>query len=195
MAKAIKPKKEKPIKHTAEATHTETVPISEEGIIEVTTIEPEIAEEPPSVTLDELKAAEEVIEPIKEEPVTQEEIKEFVQNIEPVSPIGKFATESNEELSMEDKIIIFVESRNGEIKLNDFLKSLYGVPKFGEPAAWISQQASKGLRATLSKLSNEGVLNIVSNAHMKLGTFYYPDSVTAKTEYHNLNTVQIICIK
>lgn len=187
MAKATKPKKEKVV---LEETKVE---LPQEPIIET----PEVVDEPPSVTLDEVKEVEEpVIEKKKEEvgitaTIVEEPIKAEVVVEKVVYPISK----PLDDTPMDQKIINFVESRDGEIKMNDFLKSLYGVPKFGEPATWLSQRASKELRAILSKLSNEGFISIVSNAHMKLGTFYYPDSTTGKTAYHNLNTVSIICVK
>lgn len=185
MAKATKPKKDKTtpliIEQVVEETKTGiTVPVTE-------ITEPEIVETPPSVTLDEVK---EVIEPIKEEPksVVYTPNNDYVKNRD-------FAYSNELEISMEQKIINFIESRTGEIKMNDFLKSLYGVPKFGEPPIWLSQGANKELKGVLEKLSNEGQVVVASNAHMKLGTFYYPDTTTMKTEYHTLNSVPLIAVK
>ncbi|MES2287373.1 MAG: hypothetical protein V4547_16895 [Bacteroidota bacterium] len=133
------------------------------------------------------------------EPVIEEKVEEIPEPEKPTEKIEVKVTEPiKEELgyTIEEKIINFIESRSkGEIKMNDFLKSLYSIPKFNEAPQWLNQGASKEIRDVLNKLSNEGKITVVSNAHMKLGTFYYPDTSTMKTEYHNLNTIQIIAIK
>lgn len=189
MAKEVKPKKAavkkviEPIIETptAEVTHsgiTEVVPISDEGIIEVTPVtEVEIVPEP--IIVEEEKAVE-VIAP-EPKPIIQKE--------------DTYAYAADEELSMEQKIINFMEDKSGEVRLNDFLKSLFGLPKPYEPAQWLNQGANRLLRATLEKLSKDGLLAIKDNAHMRLGNFYYPDSTTGKTEYHNLNTVKVFATK
>jgi len=184
MAKAIKPKKKvnpptvtEPI---VEETKIETIP---EPIIE----EPEIGETPPSVTFDEVKEVEE-----KEIPV---EFKEIVEQMEKTTPTEKvFHTAPTQELSIEEKILNFIESKSGEIKMNDFLKSLFGVSIGNEPPKWANQGASKLMKATLDKLVKEKVIKINNDNHLRLGQFYYPDSTTGKTEYHNLNTVPIIFV-
>ncbi len=195
--------KSKKVKEVIEEAKVE-LPV--EPIIEKTIEEKQepvnLVDEPPLVTLDEVEA-------VKEIPATENKSglwinMDALENVEP--PISKDEVLKKfydtgivlgtEELSNEQKVLDFIESRDaGQIKLNDFLKSLYGVPKFNEPAKWLSQGASKELKLVLDKLSNEGQISIVSNAHMKLGTFYYPDTSTMKTEYHNLNTISIIAIK
>jgi len=192
MAKSVKPKVAKAPKEKPELPKVE-LPI--EPVIETPIEESIVGDEPPSVTLDEVKRVEEVIEPIKEEPkVIVEVVEEIKPTIQKEDTYAYAATETKD-LSMEEKVLKFIESRDGEIKMNDFLKSLFGVPKFGEPAVWLSQATSKELRGVLAKLNNEGRINIISNAHMNLGTFYYPDTTTGKTAYHNLNTVSIIAKK
>lgn len=71
--------------------------------------------------------------PKEEEPETKEEpVKEEAPVF--VAPIVKEVKADND-LPMEDNIIKFVEENPlNRFKLNDFLKSLYGVPKWGEPA-------------------------------------------------------------
>lgn len=97
-----------------------------------------------------------------------------------------------EDLSMEEKIINFIESRgSGNIKLNDFLKSLYPVQKFNTPPLWLNQSENKSLRVLLDKMQQEGKIDIVNNKHKLLASFYYPDATTMKTHYHNLDTVLI----
>jgi len=185
MAKAKKVKENKVI---AEVTHsgiTENIHMENDGTITITPVEtiieePIVGDEPPSVTLDEV---EEVVE---ETPITEPP----VQKVEEVKVI------SNEELTNEEKLLKFLESRDkGEIKLNDFLKSLYGVPKYNEPALWLKQSSSKEIRNMLDKLNKQGDYQVVNGNHLRLGAFYYPDTTTMKTEYHNLNTVPISVVK
>lgn len=97
-----------------------------------------------------------------------------------------------EDLSMEEKIINFIDSReSGNIKINDFLKSLYPIPNGNTPPVWVNQAKSKELRVLLDKMQHERKISIINNKHKLLGTFYYPDVTTMKTCYHNLNTVII----
>lgn len=131
--------------------------------------EPVIGETPPSVTLDEVKD-------IKEPEIKETEIVP-------------------EDISKEEKILRFLEKREGEIRLNDFLKSLYGVPKPNQPLDYLQREASKELKKILTKLSNEGAIHVVSDAHTKLGGIYYPDSTTGITHYHNINSVTIVVKK
>ena len=177
MAKAVKTKKVKEIIEEPKAE------LSIEPIIETPVEEPIAGDEPPSVTLDEVK---QVVEVVKETTV----IKPTVEKVEEVKAI------SNEELTNEEKLLKFLESRDkGEIKLNDFLKSLYGVPKYNEPALWLKQSSSKEIRNMLDKLNKQGDYQIVNSNHLRLGAFYYPDTATMKTEYHNINTIPISVVK
>lgn len=100
-----------------------------------------------------------------------------------------------EDLSMEDKILNFIDSRpDGEIKMNDFLKSLYPLPKFNEPAVYLQQAKAKELKGVLAKLESEGKVSFVGNGHTKLGKFYYEGNDTV-TKYHNILTTQIVVKK
>jgi len=99
------------------------------------------------------------------------------------------------ELSMEDKILNFIDSRpDGEIKMNDFLKSLYPLPKFNEPAVYLQQAKAKELKGVLAKLESDGKVSFVGNGHTKLGKFYYEGNDTV-TKYHNILTTQIVVKK
>lgn len=183
MAKSAKPK--------AAAKKEEVIENPKEETVEV------------GITSAELTSEAEVVEIPKSEAIkdglVKEETKPVITPVEPLDievvkeTIKKW--EGGEELSMEQKIINFMEDKSGEVRLNDFLKSLFGLPKPYEPAQWLNQGANRLLRATLEKLSKDGLLTIKDNAHMKLGSFYYPDSTTGKTEYHNLNTVKVFATK
>lgn len=172
-----------------------------EPVIEKTTVE----EQPTSLT-------EPVVEePIVETPIAEEEV--ILQNvstefsvpkeelvIKPTEKEGESIISLkrdivNDERSMEQKITDFLDSREGsDIKLNDFLKSLFGVPKFNEPPNWLSQGASKQLRVLLGDMQTKGLISISNNMHTKLGTFYY-DGNSPVTLYHSLNTVPLVAKK
>jgi len=99
---------------------------------------------------------------------------------------GFIKEDPKEELSMEEKIVNFFNSREaGTVKMNDFLKSLYPLPKFNEPAEYLRQGRSKELKGILTKLQAEGKILLADNNHLKLGSFYYTDGDT-QTKYHNI---------
>ena len=144
----------------------------------------EIGQELPSVTLDEVKETETV------------EVDE-IKVIEPVAaPPVKTPIETSENTSMEDKVLKYLEDKpKGEIRMNDFLKSLFKPSKFGEPPLWQNQSANKEVRNLLDKLHKSGDLEVSGNAHLKLGTIYYPDTVTMRAAHHDLNSVPIFIKK
>lgn len=171
-------------KKSVEEPKVELPPVEETKpeVIETPVVETPVVEKDP-----------ETIEPVKEEPVIEEKKVEDVVKI--FNETGKQVWESpKENLSMEDKILTFLKGKTGDVKMNDFLKSLFGVSVGNEPPKWANQGASKLMKATLDKLVKEKGLHIQNNMHQRLGQFYYPDSTTGKTEYHNLNTVAIICV-
>ena len=145
----------------------------------ITEVESIVEQEPvpPSVTLDE-------VELVKEEVVIQEPLKEP----EPVVQV--------EESSDEQKLLNFIDTRgiSGDIRLNDFLKSLFPMPKFNEPPVWTQQNTSKYLKGLLDKMVREGKLVISDNTHLKLGQFYYHGD-SPQTQHHTLNTVNIVAKK
>ncbi len=158
-----------------------TKKVKQEKVVEPAITEPEdiIEQQPiqPSVTLDE-------VEQVKEEFVIQEPVKEP----QPVVQV--------EELSDEQKVLNFIDTRgiSGDIRLNDFLKSLFPMPKFNEPPVWTQQNTSKYLKGLLDKMVREGKLVISDNAHLKLGQFYYHGD-SPQTQHHTLNTVNIVAKK
>lgn len=170
-----------------------------EPIIEETK-NPEIGEEPTSVILDDIKEVEGVtpltIDLDKLEKVALSKGGEYMSPQEVLQMFNETGIlVGREDLSMEKKILNFIDSREGDIKMNDFLKSLFGVPKLNEPPKWLNQGENKILRVTLDKMKKDGLINIQNDSHLLLGTFYYPDSATGKTHYHNLNTVHIVAKK
>lgn len=162
---------------------------TEEPVIEE---QPSIGDVPPSVTMDEVQ---DVVEPVVEENIFEPIVNDedvFVPIPDTIKPmVGDIVSD----LSTEQKIINFIESRDGgEIRMNDFLKSLYGVPKFGQPPLWMDKGELKRLRLLLDKLQNEGHFTFTSNAYLKLGQFYHAGD-DQKTNHHNLNTLQIVAKK
>lgn len=183
MAKSTKPKK---IKEQVEEKVEPVIEQPEEQIsIVEETVVPEIGEEPPSVTLDEVKEVEKGVEPVKEE------IKPSIQVKDTYAYAAK---EINDDLSVEEKIIKFLDSREGEIRMNDFLKSLFDVPKFGEPPLWMNKGENKRLSLILQDIQGKGYCTFISNSHLKLGQFYH-DGEDQRTKHHNLGTVNIIAKK
>ena len=131
-------------------------------------------------------------EPEKEVEVTlQPEVIEAIVN-DTTAPIKLTDNSHLGDLPMDEKIKNFIESREaGEIKMNDFLKSLFGVAKFGEPPLWQNQGATKQIKNILEKLHNAGDIEVCGNAHMKLGMTYYPDTTTMRAAQYDLSTVPI----
>ena len=162
----------------------------------------EVPEQPTSLTepvtetpIEETKVEEPVIEEKTEEVI----IPETVFEKEPIATaeleLPSHTIEVKGEQTMEEKIVAFLDSREGtDIKLNDFLKSLFGVPKFNEPPNWLSQGASKQLRVLLGDMQTKGLISISNNMHTKLGTFYYEGN-SPVTLYHSLNTVPLVAKK
>lgn len=158
-------------------------PIKEEVITESI---PVLGDEPPATDLQEVKEVEKVVEALKsiDEPI--------IINLDK----GKVYTKSttDEELSMEQRIINFIETRSGEIRLNEFLKSLFPIPTNGEPSQCLQQGTSRMLRSLLEDMQAKSQIVISENRHRLLGQSYYPDSSTGKQEHYNLNTL-ILTVK
>lgn len=202
MTKVVKPKTATTKKAKPELPQGETVETLV-GNIEVLSsespeVKPVIGDEPPSLTLEEVKEVEKVVvaevipEPEKEVVVTlQTEVIETILKGEP----QPFKIIENEELTIEQKITNYLNDKEGELKINDFLKSLFGVPKFNEPAQWLLQGNSKYLRSVLESMQASGYITIKDNRHRLLGQFYYPDTATGKQQHYNLNTIEIIVKK
>lgn len=156
----------------------------QETVIEQPEIRDElpIDEIPPSVTLDEVKE----VEQFEDKPLEAKTIE--LKN-------GKVEVYAfNPDATLEDKILVFIESKSGEVKLNDFIKSTYPPVTFAEPAKYFHQNESRVIRAALQKLVDEGKIVIKNNSHMALGDFYYNGS-DPQTKHHDLNTVELIAIK
>ena len=179
MAKAVKTKKVKEVIEEPQVAQMAQTPDSLAEIVE----NPIIGDEPPSVTLEEVKEVGKVEEVVKVNP-------------EPVSEFrGVVNHQTQDDLPMEQKIEKFLSDKDGYVRANDFLKSLFGIPKFNEPPKWLIQGNSKLLKATLEKMVANNDLTVQDNKHRVLGQSYYPNSATGKQEHRNLNNVEIFIKK
>jgi hypothetical protein len=172
MAKAVRTKKLKEV--------------IEEPITEV----PKSVIEQPETIIEETPVTDEgtfTPEPPQQETVVAEPVKEMPP------PVQQLSTD---ELTKEQKIIQFLDSRDaGEIKLNDFLKSLYPLPRFNEPPQWLQQSVSRQLKALLEGMQQSGDIKVINDTHRQLGAAYYPDTTTGRQHHHNLNTMPIMVRK
>lgn len=102
---------------------------------------------------------------------------------------------SHEEKTFEERIFEFIESRAaGRIKLNDFLKSLYKVPKMNEPAEWMQLGSSKYLKMVLDMMVKKGKIYIENDRHLDLGKPYH-EGTDMLAKNHSLATVEIFVKK
>lgn len=152
------------------------------------------------------KKIEETI-PVQEEIAAPEILPEATHEPIPVTEPIKYAEErqpdiiheeSKERLAddtMEASILKYLESKGeGEHLLNDFIKSLFPIPKFNEPAIYLTQENSRYIRHVLENMQMEGKISIVNNLHRRLGAHWYePETHIAKR--HNLSTVKIVAKK
>ena len=97
--------------------------------------------------------------------------------------------------TMEASILKYLDSKGeGDHLLNDFLKSLFPIPKFNEPAIYLTQENSRYIRHVLDNMQLESKISIVNNSHRKLGAHWYEEG-TGVAKKHNLLTVKIVAKK
>lgn len=99
-----------------------------------------------------------------------------------VTPIVRKEVEVS--LSNEERIEAFIKDKKDYIKLNDFLKSLYPIPKFNEPPVYSDKGEMKRLRVLLDNMQSHGKLQIKNNGHSKLGSHYYEGEQQYARFYH-----------
>ncbi len=92
------------------------------------------------------------------------------------------------------KLIEFLKDKaaNDFIQANDFLKSLYPVPKAGEVAEWKSQPEMKKMRAWLNGLTQSSQISIKLNKHNDLGRPYYEGQQQYQRHYDLSNLPLLI---
>lgn len=145
-----------------------------------TAVEP-IIEETKELIIEQPKE----VEPVIDTPVIEEAKVEEPKAIETVT----------EDLSIEQKILDFIKSReDGVIRMNEFLKSLYGIPKVNEPATWLQKGESKSLRYTLEKMQADGLIKMANDNYKQLGQFYHAGE-QQETKHYNLSDTEILVQK
>ena len=148
----------------------ETIPVQEE--IAAPEILPEVTPEQTPVT-----------EPIK-----------YVEERQP-DVLKEEAVERLADDTMESSIVKYLDGKGeGEHLLNDFIKSLFPIPKFNEPAIYLTQENSRYIRHVLDNMQLESKISIVNNSHRKLGAHWYEEG-TGVAKKHNLLTVKIVAKK
>lgn len=155
-------------------------------------IKTEVPETITPIVEETLPVVEEPVFEVKESTITKEDINEMTEQIKEARK--QTNEEIQEELSMDQKIVQFVDSMDSDVKLNDFLKSLFPI-KSNEPPRWQLQGNSRKLRGLLEDMVNKGQIVILNNTHRRLGDCYYPDNTTGKAEHYNLNTMPIVAKK
>ena len=154
----------------------------------------EIVDDPAPVEI-LVDGSPEVVEAVVEAPpetgeIAVEAATEVVEMA--VAPAPKVVDESN--LSLRDKINKFLSSGShsgGCVNISNFLKSLYPPKSYNTPPEWTNQGVSKLIRNTLTDMQGAGEITISNNNHIRLGTAYYPESATLKTQYYNVGSVVI----
>lgn len=167
MAKKIKKQEE------VLSTVAETLPIAE------ALAETPVVEEPEVVVPN-------VQEVAPEEPkvVEQPKVPEIVQ--QPVAQTEK---------TFRERILDYIDGQpSGEIRINMFLKSLFPVPTFQQPAKWLDTGENKQLRDLLEKMSSDGEIIILNDSHRQLGKNYYVGDAQLRKN-HTIDTVQIVVKK
>ena len=97
------------------------------------------------------------------------------------------------EVPMEEAILTFVESRNTpEVRLNEFLKSLYGLPQAGAKQKHEHITELRYLRSILASL--DGKLTFTSRQFLTLGNTKY-EGVEMKAKKITLNDINIVVKK
>jgi len=144
-----------------------------------------------------------IAEPIEEvkqvEEVVSKEIEPIAELLEKPNELAVVEEKVNivtkvDETTIEDKIKDFLKGRDGEIKLNPFLKSLYPHPIMNEPPAYLKQGESKYLKHIIQGMVDKKEFTVIGDTHQLLGKFYYNDS-EQKTKYNDVNNVEIIVKK
>lgn len=168
------PENEKTVKAVAKSTPKPTE-VKAEPAPKATVVKEEIV---PSIeTPPEVKKEEPVI--VAEKPIVV------------AAPIYNAAMDPKK--SHKERIVAFLESRKGAgiVRLNDFLKSLYPLPKPNFPAEWTSQGAMKKLCHDLKELQGEGKVFFVSNHFERLSKAHFPDTTTGRTHYWDVSNLII----
>lgn len=161
---------------------------AETPVIETATIIPEESKVSELPKIEEVKF--ETPESVEKKESPKEILAEFIQM---PKEIGGIKLELNPRFSHKERIIAFLESRRGtgKIKLNDFLKSLYPLPKVGEKPHFTDQGKMKRLKKDLIELRSEGEISFINDSFERLGKAHFPDDTSGKTHYYDVSNLTI----
>lgn len=95
--------------------------------------------------------------------------------------------------SHKERIAAFLEAKKGAgtIKLNDFLKALFPIPKGPGAPGHTDQGAMRKLRQDLREMKEAGEIRLVNDSYERLGDAHFPDQTTGKTHYWDVATLPI----
>lgn len=137
-----------------------------------------------------------VVQEEKREPVIETEDlthsvplnKEIIDKIEFIAPnlIPDTRPEADRKLSHDRRILSFLESRHtGDfIKLSDFLKSLYPLPKANEKPAWQNQGVMRKLRQDLMAMRDRREIVFSNTNAERLGDNYHVGEQRLRRDYN-----------
>ena len=155
------------------------------------------------------KAPESSVPPVAPEPAKVEEKKEIAPPPPPVeepkapeikeekaAPTAivappKLLPEMDPTKSHQERIVAYLSSRKGTVRLNDFLKSLYGIPQPGHPVPYTSQPVMKKLKHDLKALQEKGSVKFANDSFERLGKAHFPDQNSGKTHYWDITNTPI----
>lgn len=136
---------------------------------------------------------EQLTEVFKDKPMTlyKEEKGEYKPVLETKVPIAQAIAE----LTDEEKLLNFIAgSVSNPVDIIPLLRSLYPMPNFQQPAAYLNNGESKKIKGLLDKMIKEGKLLLTDNTYLRLGSFYH-DGEQQVTKHHNINTLKIFANK
>lgn len=112
--------------------------------------------------------------------------KEVIEKAKEYDTAMNNKPEADRRLSHDKRIFAFLESRHtGDfIKLNDFLKSLYPLPKPNEKPAWKNQGAMRKLRQDLLSMRDRGEIVFSNTNAERLGDNYHAGEERRRFDYN-----------
>ena len=157
-------------------------------------VTPDVSKEPVVIETKTVVISADKIYDLADSPMKWVEPKAEVPELatEPIVQQPVAQIELVAEISMEEAILAFVESRNTpEVRLNEFLKSLYGVPQGGKQKHEHITEL-RYLRSVLAGL--DGKLFFTSRQFLTLGNTKY-EGVEMKAKKITLNDINIVVKK
>lgn len=89
-------------------------------------------------------------------------------------------------LTKSKRILHFLESHGGYdgfVKLNDFLKTFYPLPKMKEPPLWANQGEMRSLRNLLRTMKDNNEIVFSGNNYDRLGENYHTNPERLRKDY------------